>query len=38
MIDVIKLDKKRKGDVVPFVLVERPGVVTPGHKIEPAKI
>jgi len=38
VIDVIKFDKKRKGDVVPFVLVERPGVVTPGHKIEPADL
>lgn len=38
VLDVIKLDKKRKGDVVPFVLVERPGVVTPGHQIPTADL
>lgn len=38
VLDVIKLDKKRKGDVVPFVLVEKPGVVTPGHEIAAADL
>ncbi len=33
VIEGIRLDKKRKGDVVPFVLVEQPGQVTPGHEI-----
>ena len=26
-------DKKRAGGVVPFVLVEAPGEVTPGHEV-----
>lgn len=29
----IKLDKKRKGNAVPFVLVDAPGDVTPGHAV-----
>ncbi len=33
VLDVIKLDKKRVGDTVPFVLVGAPGDVTPGHEI-----
>jgi shikimate kinase/3-dehydroquinate synthase len=33
VLDVIKLDKKRTGDTVPFVLVNAPGDVTPGHAI-----
>ena len=33
VLDVIKLDKKRVGDTVPFVLVNAPGDVTPGHEI-----
>lgn len=33
VLDVIKLDKKRVGDSVPFVLVNAPGDVTPGHAI-----
>ena len=28
-------DKKRRGDAVPFVLVEAPGAVTPGHEVAP---
>ncbi len=28
-------DKKRVGGSVPFVLVEAPGEVTPGHELEP---
>ena len=34
--DVVRLvarDKKRRGDAVPFVLVEAPGAVTPGHRV-----
>jgi 3-dehydroquinate synthetase len=33
VLDVIRLDKKRVGDTVPFVLVNKPGDVTPGHEI-----
>jgi shikimate kinase/3-dehydroquinate synthase len=33
VLDVIRLDKKRVGESVPFVLVERPGEVTPGHQV-----
>ncbi len=31
-------DKKREGGRVPFVLVESPGVVTPGHDVAPADL
>jgi shikimate kinase/3-dehydroquinate synthase len=31
-------DKKRSGDTVPFVLVNAPGDVTPGHRIAPAAL
>ncbi|HEY1597821.1 MAG TPA: bifunctional shikimate kinase/3-dehydroquinate synthase [Thermoleophilaceae bacterium] len=30
---LVSRDKKRKGDSVPFVLVEAPGEVTPGHQV-----
>lgn len=33
---LVERDKKRAGGRVPFVLVEAPGAVTPGHQIEPA--
>lgn len=33
VLDVIRLDKKRVGDAVPFVLVGRPGEVTQGHAV-----
>jgi shikimate kinase/3-dehydroquinate synthase len=33
VLDVIRLDKKRVGDSVPFVLVNEPGDVTPGHQV-----
>ncbi len=39
--DVVALtrrDKKRAGDVVPFVLVQAPGEVTPGHKVPEATL
>lgn len=35
VLDVIRLDKKRVGDEVPFVLVGAPGDVTPGHRVSP---
>jgi 3-dehydroquinate synthetase len=28
------MDKKRLGERVPFVLVEAPGAVTPGHLVD----
>ena len=31
-------DKKRVGDRVPFVLVDQPGLVTPGHDLDPASV
>jgi shikimate kinase/3-dehydroquinate synthase len=39
--DVVALvarDKKRRGDSVPFVLVEAPGAVTHGHEVDPADL
>ena len=39
--DVVALvarDKKRRGDRVPFVLVEAPGAVTHGHDVDPADL
>jgi shikimate kinase/3-dehydroquinate synthase len=36
VLDVIKLDKKRVGETVPFVLVNAPGDVTPGPELESA--
>ncbi len=35
VIELIGRDKKRRGDRVPFVLVQAPGEVTPGHEIDP---
>ena len=32
--DLVERDKKRRGGRVPFVLVEAPGEVTPGHHVE----
>jgi shikimate kinase/3-dehydroquinate synthase len=29
-----RMDKKRLGETVPFVLVEAPGCVTPGHRVD----
>lgn len=34
VLEVIRLDKKRVGDRVPFVLVGSPGDVTPGHAVD----
>lgn len=31
-------DKKRTGERVPFVLVEAPGQVTPGHELDPSTV
>ncbi|MBA3262381.1 MAG: bifunctional shikimate kinase/3-dehydroquinate synthase [Thermoleophilaceae bacterium] len=35
---LVQRDKKREGGRVPFVLVEAPGQVTPGHEIDPAAL
>jgi shikimate kinase / 3-dehydroquinate synthase len=35
---VVERDKKRVGGRVPFVLVEAPGAVTPGHDVDPAAL
>jgi len=35
---LIGRDKKRVGETVPFVLVEAPGAVTPGHEVEPERL
>jgi shikimate kinase / 3-dehydroquinate synthase len=35
---LVSRDKKRTGESVPFVLVEAPGLVTPGHEVDPAAL
>jgi shikimate kinase/3-dehydroquinate synthase len=35
---LVDRDKKREGGRVPFVLVEAPGEVTPGHEVDPAAL
>jgi len=35
---MVERDKKREGGRVPFVLVEAPGDVTPGHEVDPAAL
>src|SRR5215203_2926949 len=36
VLDLVGRDKKRRAGRVPFVLVEAPGAVTPGHEVDPA--
>ena len=38
MLHFVERDKKREGGRVPFVLVEAPGEVTPGHEVGPAAL
>jgi shikimate kinase/3-dehydroquinate synthase len=38
VIELVERDKKRRGGRVPFVLVESPGDVTPGHEIDAADV
>ncbi len=38
VIALVERDKKRAGGRVPFVLVEAPGEVTPGHHVEPDRL
>ena len=33
VVELVARDKKRRGGRVPFVLVESPGRVTPGHEV-----
>ena len=35
VLDQVARDKKRRAGRVPFVLVEAPGAVTPGHEVDP---
>jgi shikimate kinase / 3-dehydroquinate synthase len=35
---LVERDKKRAGGRVPFVLVEAPGEVTPGHEVDPVQL
>ena len=35
---LVERDKKRSGGRVPFVLVQAPGEVTPGHDVDPAAL
>ena len=35
---MVERDKKREGGRVPFVLVEAPGEVTPGHEVAPGDL
>jgi len=35
---LVERDKKRSGGTVPFVLIEAPGEVTPGHEVEAAAL
>jgi shikimate kinase/3-dehydroquinate synthase len=35
---LVERDKKRRGGRVPFVLVDAPGRVTPGHEVDPAAL
>jgi shikimate kinase / 3-dehydroquinate synthase len=34
VLELVERDKKRRGGRVPFVLVEAPGQVTPGHDVD----
>jgi shikimate kinase/3-dehydroquinate synthase len=38
IIALVKRDKKRRGGTVPFVLIEAPGGVTPGHEVGEADL
>ena len=35
VVELVERDKKRAGGRVPFVLVEAPGEVSPGHEVAP---
>jgi shikimate kinase/3-dehydroquinate synthase len=38
VVELVARDKKRRGGDVPFVLVQAPGDVTPGHSVDPADL
>lgn len=38
VVELVARDKKRRGGRVPFVLVESPGLVTPGHEVAEADL
>ena len=38
VLELVERDKKRSDGRVPFVLVEAPGAVTPGHQVDPAAL
>jgi shikimate kinase / 3-dehydroquinate synthase len=38
VVPFLERDKKRVGERVPFVLVDQPGLVTPGHELDPASV
>jgi shikimate kinase/3-dehydroquinate synthase len=38
VVELVWRDKKRRGGRVPFVLVEAPGEVTPGHDVPDAEL
>jgi shikimate kinase/3-dehydroquinate synthase len=38
VLELVERDKKRRGGRVPFVLVEAPGDVSPGHEVEPSEL
>jgi shikimate kinase/3-dehydroquinate synthase len=38
IVPFLQRDKKRTGERVPFVLVDQPGLVTPGHELDPASV
>jgi len=38
VLELVERDKKRSGGRVPFVLVEAPGEVSPGHEVQPGEL
>ena len=38
IVPFLERDKKRLGERVPFVLVDQPGLVTPGHELDPSSV
>ena len=38
VVELVARDKKRSGGRVPFVLVEAPGEVSPGHEVAPGDL
>jgi shikimate kinase/3-dehydroquinate synthase len=38
IVPFLERDKKRLGERVPFVLVDQPGLVTPGHELDPSTV